>query len=251
VTSGPLRWPDRHFSPGSRVSVMNEECSVTEADAGFPEPLNAWRSPRFYAKLLLGIVLIGGMAVGWWAMQRQKTAAQQQAAAEIAQLGGEVLLDFQWSGRSSVAEPKRPPATWFQRLCGEAMFERFVAVDLQAVTDIDLAVACLSKLPFVTFLNAGSQEFTDQHVVKIGGMGHLRFLVLSGSAVSDAGVERLNGLRNLETLDLSNTRVSDQTLSALTTLRKLRELNLENTRTTEKGIQQFQRRRPQCQVISD
>ena len=74
-------------------------------------------------------------------------------------------------------------------------------------------------------------KLTDEHVVKISSLKHLRELDLSENhLVGDKGVAYLSSLTQLEELDLSGTRITDTGVEILgLKLRRLSELKLSRT----------------------
>lgn len=222
---------------------------MADSDSTVPQPVNAFRTLRFYFRLLVGTLLIVGMAVGWWAMQRQKAAAQRSAAERIERLGGEVYREHEWQGRQPLKDPLPPRSTWLQQWLGDEIFQRVVAVDLSRVTQLDRAAELLPRLPFLACVGANGTDWSDPHMAVFARMGQLDHLDLSATLISDDGLRHLSGLVHLKTLDVSDTPISDEGLQALIRLRGLRELDLRNTRVTSAAVERFSRRRPHCKIL--
>jgi hypothetical protein len=92
----------------------------------------------------------------------------------------------------------------------------------------------LSRLTSLTIID--TPAVTDAGIQKIGSLGQLVGLLLTGTGVGDAGLKQIGKLSELATLDLSHTQVTDAGLPALAGLGKLQWLLLANTAVTDDGV---------------
>jgi hypothetical protein len=164
--------------------------------------------PRKILRVVIGVVLVVGMAVGYWAMGRQRIGKQASAAASIKQLGGHVYLEHEWRDGAPDPEPTPPADSLARRMLGSAWLDRVVAVELDTVDDLEQAVRALRWLPDLEFLNVTSPAFTDEHTKALGRITSLRSLRLAETRITDASVPFLKNLRLLKQLDLRGTEIS-------------------------------------------
>ena len=100
---------------------------------------------RLTVRLLLVLVLVLGCVFGWLA---HKARTQRRAVAQIKQLGGSVIYDFQQipGVSSNKVEPRGP--RWLRRLIGDELFQFGFALRIGGVHRTDslrLAVEALDK----------------------------------------------------------------------------------------------------------
>ncbi len=135
--------------------------------------------PRKFVRTAIGVLLIAGMAGGYYAMGQQRADRQRAAVETIEQCGGLVYLDYQW--RDEAPDPRgiSPEQTWARRLLGSAWLDRVVAVDLTQAAEIDRAVGALRWLPYLQSLNAQDTSITDESVRQLGRLTSLRTLNLA------------------------------------------------------------------------
>ena len=110
--------------------------------------------PRVFARVFVGIVLVIGMAAGYIAMGRQKTAKQAEAIDALVQAGGRVYFDYQWHAGEPVPDAVPPQAAWVGLLVGDAKLNRAVAVDLRGVEQPDALARPLLILPYLRHIHA-------------------------------------------------------------------------------------------------
>jgi hypothetical protein len=102
-----------------------------------------------------------------------------------------------------------------------------------ALTDVGLAhIGDLTRLEQLDINGA----FTDDMLVHLKYLEHLRSLRLSGGRISRAGLENLADLNELEMLTLENVDVSEEALRSLARLNGLRNLDLECVAPGETGL---------------
>ncbi len=204
--------------------------------------------PRFWLRMLVGVALVIGMAVGYFAMGYQKAARQAEAIDAIVRAGGRVYLDYQWSQDEPVTDAKRPQAAWVRRLIGDTLLDRAVAVDLRGVERPDDIARLLLLLPYVCDIRAGDTLLSDESLAAWRGKRGLTGLDLQGTRVTDAGIEHLSHLSGLATLSLARTAVSDKSVAALERCRRLEKLDLSDTRVSASAIQRLRDRLPKCRI---
>ena len=154
--------------------------------------------------------LLFGM-VGRWL---QQVRAEQQAAMEIQKLGGRVQfrsrLDEAIGWQSS---GNHKPSRW---LPGDGY-----------VHGVYLHFAHLADAP----------QVTDESLVHLKPLVHLRVLEISHPKISDAGLEHLAGLTQLEHLGLRRTAITGFGFDYLKGFKKLKTLDLAFTKFDDAGLQ--------------
>ncbi|HEX7446207.1 MAG TPA: hypothetical protein VF306_01610 [Pirellulales bacterium] len=167
-----------------------------------------------------GVLCLAGFLVcGWGLQQRLDHAARQRAAvAAIRQLGGRVLYDDQFD---AMAEPA---SRWLRRWLGDDVVREVASVSLRgAWLPGPAALGDADDSPRPAFVAA-----TDDDLICLRPLTHLKHLDLRRTRVTDAGLRHLVGLDELEDLRLSNTAVTDRGLAYLAELPSLRRLWLDD-----------------------
>jgi eukaryotic-like serine/threonine-protein kinase len=77
---------------------------------------------------------------------------------------------------------------------------------------------------------------TDDMLLQIGSLSHLRVLFLDNTSVTDASLSHLKGLSQLEGLGLSSPGITDDGLKYLQELRHLKELRFVCPKVTDAGL---------------
>lgn len=219
------------------------------ADAGNGAPAPARGRLRIAWRAIFGVLLLVGMAAGYWAMNRQKAAKQQEALHALRQAGAQVYLEYQWSEGQPVEGGRPPEAAWVRHLLGDAMFDRIVAVDLRSTHDLDAALAVLKWLPYLQHVDATGTGLSDPQLSSFGRLHALRSLDLSGTAITDQGISPLANLHQLRRLSLANTRITDNSVYTLVELKRLRWLNLSGTRFTSDGARRLRNALPRSEIV--
>lgn len=163
----------------------------------------------------LALLLVGG----WWLQGRLDHAGRQRAAVTaIRRLGGRVLYDDQFD---AMAEPA---SRWLRSWLGDNA--------VRDVASVSLRGAWLPGPPaFDDALGSPSTAFiaaTDDDLVCLRPLVHLKHLDLRRTRITDAGLRHLVGLNELEDLRLSNTAITDRGLAYLAELPGLRRLWLDD-----------------------
>jgi hypothetical protein len=165
--------------------------------------------PRKFLRAAIGVLLVVGMATGYWAMHRQQVQKQSKAVESIQRSGGRVYLEYQWRDGAPDPEPTPPRETLARRLLGSEGLDRVVAVDLTTAVDMDQAINALRWLPHLEFLDARGASLADKTVESLGRITSLRSLILAQTEITDSSVEVLVNLRLLKQLDVAGTRISE------------------------------------------
>lgn len=93
-------------------------------------------------------------------------------------------------------------------------------------------------------------HLTDQLLFELKGATNLKTLIIGSNDLSSASGLTLRTMGNLENLDLrQNPAVNAQILTSLVAMTDLRTLNLSRTTCTPESIEEFRRRRKNCEVI--
>lgn len=210
-----------------------------------PSPPSRW---KVALRVVIGVLLVTGMASGFIAMGRQKARKQSEAIREIVAASGLVYLDYQWKNGRILTEGRPPQAAWVRKLVGPENLDRAVALDLRGVNDVDGVVPLLPLLPYLVDLNAASTPLDDPALETIGRLGNLARLDVSQTAITDTGVASLVRLTNLTALSLASTNVTDQCVDDLRKLKRLQQLDLTATRISANAIKQLGKALPKCQI---
>ena len=94
-------------------------------------------------------------------------------------------------------------------------------------------------------------KLSDDDLVNLEGLTHLRSLDLAGSQVTDAGLVHLQAMTDLHHLDLDNTRITDAGVEHLRMLKQLESLSVKNTPISEGGVKTLETALPSCTVFHD
>ncbi len=217
------------------------------------EPTPALDPPRGPARrvglrVLLGLLLVGGMIYGWGAMGRQKALKQAEAMRALEQAGARLYLDYQWANGQAIPDGQPPQFAWLRRLVGPETLDRVVAVDLRGVEHPDDVGPWLLLLPYLTELNARDTALSDQLLMTAGRLPGLTHADLSGTLVSDEGIARLGNLLQLTSLSLARTAVSDDCVAVLRRLKRLQQLDLSATQLSDAAVSQLAQQLPKCRI---
>jgi len=205
--------------------------------------------PRVRLRVVVGILLVMGMAGGWWAMNRQKGLKQANAIRALRQLGCAVYLDYQWHDDHPLPGTKPPEARWVRTLFGDAALRRALAVDARNVTDLDTALDNLKWLPYLQYLDLAGTPLTDAHAAALHKAHGLLSLDLSDTRLTDDGMADIASLRQLVTLSLAGTQVSGRSVFGLAQMSTLRTLDLSRTRFDRDSLRLLQTQLPKCKIM--
>ncbi len=203
------------------------------------------RGPQFSLRSLLAIMLVAGLLLGRYGLQRLEAARERAALIELRESGADVQFHAGRAvGVSFSGDTFQPDAV--DALSRLSHLQRLVLIDT-SVNDAGLArVADLSQLE--AFLLLGG-AITDEGLTHVARLENLRVLRLDNTAIGDRGLERVARLHKLQRLDLVGTRVTDAGLRYLEDLPQLDRVYLHGTRVTDEGVQQLQGKRPDAKIV--
>ena len=112
----------------------------------------------------------------------------------------------------------------------------------------DLALAHLSEMTSIRWLDLGDTKITDEGLAHLRGLNGLQSLTLLNDEIGDNGVTHLAGFESLRRLDLMSTRVSDASITSLRGLTGMRSLRIYQTQISENGYAELSRALPGCQI---
>ncbi len=165
------------------------------------------RWTQFGVGTLLFLVTIFAM---WFGRAAYLARQQRQAVRLIEGLGGAVVFDHSYEGAT---EPRGP--AWLRQFLGEEYFRR-----IQGVAIV-------------------SEDFTDDHLHELAGLGDLKVLRFHSSKVTNDGMKRLSECRQLESLEIQWASIDDSAMADIGRLKNLKELRLMNTRVGDAGLGQL------------
>ncbi len=158
--------------------------------------------------------------IGWYLVERQKTAKIRAAVAEITKLGGE----------ASYSHNRK-----------DDVFHLIVQTT-------DAGLVHLKGLTKLNGLDLSHNQITDAGLVHLKGLTNLNKLYLHLTPITDAGLVHLQGLTKLQSLDISYTRITDAGLEHLKGLTNLERLNLRDTQVTDEGVKNLRQALPNCKI---
>jgi serine/threonine protein kinase len=125
---------------------------------------------------------------------------------------------------------------------------RVVRLDLARTKASNDDLSLLASLPELRNLSLSSTALTDGGLKHVRPLTKLQSLRLAATQISDEGLAAVGAIATLQELDLAGTPIGDAGLARLTGLTKLRQLYVTSTRVTAKGVAEFQKALPACQV---
>ena len=201
---------------------------MTMSDSNPPKPKR--RGFLFRLRMLIVLLIAGGLVFVWWIDQlawknRQRAAEAempiQEAITEIQKLGGEA--------RSKYIQYRT--AVWLEELLDDPG-DPDDPIGVWSVSHVDLRYT----------------DVTNEVLRRLEALTNLQWLNLQRTNITDAGLEHLKGLTNLESLNLTETNVTNSGLEYLQGLTKLKRLYLAVTKVSDEGVEKLQRALPECQI---
>ena len=130
---------------------------------------------------------------------------------------------------------------WWRERPVSAMFDRGDAVVVYKWFDNDIWLEWIPESLHrysdrVVHIEWVADHLSNNSLMQIGNLTHIRLLVLHATDVTDAGLAHLKGLTQLESLGLGSAPVTDDGLVHLQELTQLEILWLDSTRVTDAGL---------------
>jgi hypothetical protein len=124
-------------------------------------------------------------------------------------------------------------------------------VQLELAKDIRVDLSFLSAFPSdaIYSVDASDAKVSDDDLSKLGGLGSIRELDLSGTTIGSKGVVNLKSLAKLEKLWLDRTDIDEQCVPALISLGKLKKLSITGTNLNELALETLKKDMPNCELI--
>jgi hypothetical protein len=168
-----------------------------------------------FALMLLVAVLCGTFGVRTVYVRDQRAVAEHLAEvarrAQDASAGGIARTAIGWEEMPSYLG--LPPHAWVRSLMGEDFYRNVVSVSLEY-----------------------NRQLTDDDLVPVSRLDHLRRLDLDLTAITDKGLEHLGTLPRLESLDIGSTEIGSEGLAYLDGAPDLVSLGLSFTMIDDEGI---------------
>ncbi len=156
---------------GQEAAILPEAATSAES-AGRPRAALRlwWTFLRVSVRGLLLLILVIGCAMGWIAQIVRNGNIQRRAVAAIKQAGGWVVYDSEWDEDQHTSSWK---PRWPKRLVDQ------------------MGMDYLGNVVFINLHDRG----TDQVLMEVARLNHLRQLHRPGFAVTDAGLAHLGPAR--------------------------------------------------------
>jgi hypothetical protein len=152
------------------------------------------RGLRFSLTALLICFVVGSLTLGWhmycWRLQQ---AEQRKAVAAVKELGGEASFSFS-SGS--------PVAMFLERRDAENDF----MLQEKNIQNDDLKIFASAEMTMGLYLFRN--KITDDGLVHLKNLRHLRFLDLRHNEITDEGLQHLENMHEMELLILIGTKVT-------------------------------------------
>jgi hypothetical protein len=227
---------------------------------------------RFSVAALLGFIAVLALPCAWLGGRVHKKTLEDQVIRRIADVGGEVVYDFEAGDDRSPPMAAAPGPAWLRATLGEHFCSEVIGVRFTAATVDAEAVRCLGvfvhlrelrfegcEIPHDAFAQLCAVRhiqgllfirapFDDRALEQVGAMIGLKRLAIPGWQVSRGGFAILSRLTHLRELVLSDTPISDAELVHLEELRELEDVWLFSTHVSSAGVERLQRAIPNCRI---
>lgn len=193
-----------------------------------PKPKRRWF--QFRLKTLFIVVAVLCVPLAWVGVRMNQKRHERAVIAELEQLGGMVMYEWQGKREDGVWQPENwrtgdpPGPLWIHQIFGDDFFSHVV---------------------YVALLGSPANDDDLQMVATIRG---LETLDLPFAEIGDAGLAHLKGLASLRCLDLSHTDITDVGLGHLKSLVALKHLRLNGTNTTNAAVDDLAKALPGCKI---
>ncbi len=196
------------------------------------------RCLQFSLKALLLAMAILSLLLGMLGRRLQQARAEQQAALEIQKLGGKV--HFHWRLDEAIGwnfGETHGSSSWVLPGDGYVHAVYFQLADAERVTNE--ALVHLKPLVHLRILVLSQTKITDAGLKHLAGLTQLEHLSLRRTAITGSGLEHLKGFKNLQRLDLDYTKFDDAGLRHVGGWTNLSTLTLRGTQVGDRGIGQL------------
>lgn len=108
----------------------------------------------------------------------------------------------------------------------------------------------LVGLPRLEAVYVSYTDITDRTLAVLAQIPSIQGIGCGANNITDAGLEHLTGLKRLGFLDVNTCKgITDQAFEHLDRMNNVRQLNLAWTSITPEAVEEFKKRRPECNVI--
>jgi Leucine-rich repeat (LRR) protein len=184
--------------------------------------------------VFVGAALLGLMTRLCHAEQEPRTP-EQTAASALRKKGVAVHLDLP-SGRIREVNANRNDQITATDLAHVAKFSELTDLSLESTVIGDDALALISNLTKIEWLNLYRTKVSDAGLVYLSGFSQLQQLPVGETQVTDAGLSALVNLKKLHYLGLRGNRISDRGAIILQDFTSLKSLHLGSTAVTDAAI---------------
>ncbi len=195
---------------------------------------------RISLRAFLMLLTVGCVWLGWKVNKAQK---QRAAVAWVEEMGGIVVYDYQYEGRTFLgSDVETPGPVWLTQLVGVDFLYSVKSVIFFGPSTLS-DISRLADLGGLETLSLSDNSVDD--LAPLAKLKSLRALSVGGTNITD--LTPLANLSNLSHLTISNTSVSN--FSPLTTLRNLTQLNVVGTPFGKQNQLMLQGALPRCNII--
>jgi hypothetical protein len=213
------------------------------------------RRYQYSLRSLLMLVTLCAFLCSWLAVKIEQGKRQNAAVDALRAKGFTITYDYEVDRDGKpLPNPVLNVPQWLRGWLGDDCFATVVGVDIgfvgmygglggfhffgPGVTDEDLLP--VAELPHVKFLRLNGTQVSDSALKRMQTLSELEHLHLCGTKITDAGLAELKAFPNLRVLDLGDTEVSDGGMGDLVCLDRLEDLHLAQTHVTDRGLAMLQ-----------
>ncbi|MEM7311941.1 MAG: hypothetical protein AAF497_02195 [Planctomycetota bacterium] len=202
------------------------------------------RELRFTLRLLLGIILIFGMASAYVRHRIKSSAKTGELIQVLNSYPGRIELSYGWDDSSKPVTPE-----WARRYVGDYFFANVNGICLRGNENIDdKVIGSVGKFKTLRRFTVSFTSVTDDGLRNFQGLKRLEMLSLTGAPVTDKGMDIIGEMRQLRVLGLCKTNITDKGLKKLHGLDQLEAIVLTKTKTTKAGRDALRAALPNCRI---
>jgi Leucine Rich repeat len=200
--------------------------------------VSRWRTPILIGSAGAIVLLITMAVVAAWMLRGAQR--QRDAVAAIERIGGEVGYDREWTDGAKLPAGNPPWPGWLVRILGVDCFRHVKRVSFPPGWATDSELAIIAELNQVEAVVVPGVKAEPPAAPMLTDLLYRAWVEdFKENEISDDGLIHLTRLTHLRSLDLSGTRITDAGLAHLRELKSLRELDVAGTRVTDAGTRQF------------